>query len=312
MVTNKVVVTGAFGYTGKYITERLIANGYRVTTLTNSPLRNQQKSENLEIQPYDFVHPENMAVSMRGANVLFNTYWIRMESDNLTFTQVVQNTKKIIEAAQNAGITKIVHISVSNPSLQSRSKYYRSKAEVEELIKSRGLQYSILRPAFLFGNEDILINNIAWMLRNLPAYPIFGDGNYKVRPIHVEDLADLAVEQINLMGNNIINAGGQVTYQYREFIVAIENVISCKRPLISVPVGLGYFGSVLLGWMLKDVITTREELDALVSGKLFIDGPAVGKINLTEWLKENSPTLGKHYRSERKRRRVLTKPYREL
>lgn len=312
MEANKVVVTGAFGYSGKYIADRLIKKGYQVVTLTNSPFRNQQKSEKILIHPYDFEHPKNMELAFNGVKVLFNTYWIRMESSNITFTQVVQNTKKLIEVACNAGVTQIIHISVSNPSLQSRSKYYRSKAEVEEIIKSSGLQYTILRPAFLFGNEDILINNIAWMLRKLPAYPIFGNGTYKVRPIHVEDLADLAVEQINQNGNKIINAGGQVTYQYRDFITAIENAICINRPLIPVPIGIGYYGSVLLGLMLKDVITTREELDALVSGNLNVDGPAIGNINLNEWLKENSSTLGKHYRSERKRRQILTKPYQEL
>lgn len=312
MSTKKAVVTGAFGYSGKYITDKLLALDYEVVTLTNSPQRYKTYPSGLSVQAYNFSNPQAMAESIAGAEVFVNTYWIRMESSSISFEHAVENSKALLTAAKFARINRFIHISATNASLDSKAKYYRGKALVEEALINSGIPYSILRPAFLFGNEDVLVNNIAWMLRRLPAYPIFANGSYKVRPIHVEDLADLVIAQLNQTDNCIINAVGQKEYSYRDFIRAISDAVGCKRLLVSVPVWFGFIGSQLLGLMLNDVISTRDELSALVGGSLYASGAPIGKIHLAEWLAENGSRLGLTYRNERNRRRNLSKPYSEL
>src|SRR5512140_2782944 len=188
------VVTGAFGYSGKYLTKRLLAEGVMVRTLTNSPERANPFEGKVKAYPYNFDHPEAMIESLRGADVLYNTYWVRFNARTFQHETAVHNAEAMFAAAKAAGVKRIVHISITNPDENSRFEYFSGKARMEKALIATGIPYSILRPTILFGKEDILINNIAWTLRHLPAFGLFGDGSYRVQPIYVEDLAGLMVE----------------------------------------------------------------------------------------------------------------------
>jgi NADH dehydrogenase len=183
-----VVITGAFSYTGKYATRLLLARGYEVRTLTNHP---PAGCGSVSVSPYNFERPEELRRSLEGASVLINTYWVRFPHGGASFETAVQNSRALIKATKDAGVGRIVHVSIANPSLESRLGYYKGKAEVEQAVIGSGLSYSILRPTVIFGAEDILINNIAWFVRNFPVFGIPGDGRYGVRPIYVEDMARL-------------------------------------------------------------------------------------------------------------------------
>jgi NADH dehydrogenase len=206
----------------------------------------------------------------------------------------------------------VVHVSIANPSLDSPLEYYRGKAEVERALVESKLCYTILRPALLFGGEDILINNIAWMLRHLPVIGMFGDGQYRVRPIHVEDLAELAVREGQAEGRRVIDAVGPETFTYRELLRQIGRRIGKRRLVLSVPPKLGYLAAWVLGKMLRDVVVTREEIAGLMAGLLAVDGPATGQTRLTDWLGQHADTLGRRYASELARRRDRRRPYREV
>ena len=188
------VVTGAFGYTGKYITRRLLAAGREVRTLTGHPHRPDPFGGRVQIAPLDFRNLVGLVESLRGASVLYNSYWVRFSHGRVTFDDAVANSKILIQAAREAGIRKIVHISIANPSLDSHLPYYAGKAKVEKAIFDSGLPYAILRPIVIFGKADILINNIAWFVRHFPVFAIPGSGEYEIQPIFVEDMADLAVD----------------------------------------------------------------------------------------------------------------------
>ena len=188
-------VTGAFGYSGTYIARRLLAAGCRTITLTNSTDRANEFGGRLPAYPFNFDHPDKLVESLRGAAVLYNTYWVRFNHPTFTHADAVQNTLTLFDAAQRAGVRRIVHVSITNPSEASRLEYFRGKARLERALRESGLSYAILRPTVLFGKEDILINNIAWAIRHLPVMGVFGDGQYRVQPIHVDDLAALAVAQ---------------------------------------------------------------------------------------------------------------------
>jgi len=306
------VVTGAFGYSGKYIARRLLEAGHRVRTLTNSPRRRNPFGERIEVRPFDCWSRFRLATSLQGATVLYNTYWVRFNHADFTHAAAVENTRRLFEAAGDAGIQRVVHLSITNPSEDSELEYFRGKARLERALTQSGLSYAILRPAVLFGEEDILINNIAWALRRFPAFPVFGDGRYRLQPIYVDDLAKLAVEQGEKRDSSIINAVGPETFTYRELVETIGKIIGKRRLVVGVPPWIGYLGSAVIGRLMGDVMITREEIKGLMAGLLYVDAPPAGDTRLTHWAKEHADHLGVRYASELARRRNRTESYENL
>jgi uncharacterized protein YbjT (DUF2867 family) len=303
-------VTGAYGYTGKYIAQRLLDQGQTVRTLTNSLSRANPFGDRVQALPFDFDRPSLLAEHLRGVAVLYNTYWVRFNHRLFKQTDAVDNTLTLIEAARQAGVQRIVHVSITNPSEDSTLEYFRQKAALEKAIIGSGISYSILRPAILFGKEDILVNNIAWTLRRLPVFGIFGDGRYRLQPIYVDDLARLAVEQGSSRDNVIINAIGPETFTYRELVATIGQAIGRRRLIVSVPPWFGYIASWMMGRLVGDMIITRDEIEGLMTGKLCVDAPPAGRTSLTEWVRANADTLGRSYASELARRKDRVSAYR--
>jgi NADH dehydrogenase len=298
----RIAVTGAFGYSGRYITERLLGEGHKVITLTNSVHRQNPFGDRVRAFPFNFDSPEKLAESLKGQDALINTYWVRFNHPLFTQEQAVLNTKALFQAAKTAGIQRIVHVSIANPDINSELMYFRKKAELEQALMGLGLSYCILRPTVLFGKEDVLINNIAWSLRHLPAFGVFGDGQYKIQPIYVDDLAEAAAQKAQEKGNEIINATGPETFTYRGLIEAVRDCIGVRRPIVGVPPSFGYLGGKIVGALMRDVVITRDEIKGLMEGRLYVDGPPLGKTKLTEWMARRRDTLGKHYTSEMARR----------
>ncbi len=309
-------VTGAFGYSGRYIARRLLDAKYRVITLTNSPNRQNPFGDRVKAYPLNFESLEELTASLRGVAVLYNTYWVRFNfTDNrISFQHLVavENTLKLFEAAKRAGVRRIVHTSITNPSEQSHLEYFNGKAKLEKALISSGLSYAILRPTVLFGKEDILINNIAWMLRKFPIFGVFGEGRYRLQPIFVDDFAALAVDQGERNENAVIDAIGPETFTFYELVAKIGEIIGKKRPVISIPDWLGYFTGWVVGGIVGDVMITREEIEGLKSDLLYVNSPPAGVTKLTEWAKQNAGTLGRRYANELARRKNRNDSYERL
>ena len=180
--------------------------------------------------------------------------------------------------------------------------YFHGKAELEFALRGLGVSYCILRPTVLFGKEDVLINNIAWSLRHLPVIGVFGSGDYRLQPIYVDDLAQAAVERVNVDQDEVLEAIGPETFTYRELVGRVGATLGVKRPIFSVPPELGYWSCRLVGLFVGDVVITREEIRGLMEGRLYVDAPPLGNTKLTEWIVRHRDTLGRHYTSEMARR----------
>lgn len=306
------VVTGAFGYSGKYIAGRLLKLGYPVRTLTNSTERANPFAEKIQIYPFNFDDQDKLVESMQGATVLYNTYWVRFNHAHFQHAAAVENTLRLFQAARTAGVKRVVHVSITNPSADSPLEYFSGKAQLERALIESGLSYAILRPTVLFGKEDILINNIAWLLRKLPLFGVFGDGNYRLQPIYVDDLARLAVDQGAERENRVIDAIGPETFTYKEMVREIGSIIGCPRPIIPIPDAAGYLVGRLLGKIVGDVVITREEIAGLKAGLLHTAGPPAGETKLTEWAARHAKTLGVRYAGELARRNDRSKAYEQL
>ena len=297
------MVTGAFGYSGRYIAERLLRAGRRVRTLTGSPDRAHPFGDRVEVHPFNFDHPEQLAGSLEGARVLYNTYWVRFNHTDFRYSQAVDNTRALFAAARRAAVSRVVHVSITNPSEDSPLEYFRGKALLERALRESGLSHAILRPALFFGGEDILINNIAWALRHLPVFGVFGAGHYRLQPIHIHDFADLAVAQGVERGDRTIDAIGPETYRYRELVRELARILGVRRPIVSVPPRLGYAAGWLLGKLVGDVVITRDEVEGLMQGLLATGSEPAGRTKLSTWAREHAETLGRRYASELGRRR---------
>lgn len=297
------IVTGAFGYSGKYIAARLLAAGHRVRTLTNSAGRGDPFGGKVEAHPFNFDRPEKLVESLRGAAVLYNTYWVRFNYRGFSHAEAVRNTLTLFKAAKEAGVQRIVHVSITNPSENSKLEYFSGKAKLERSLMESGLSYAILRPTVLFGKEDILVNNIAWALRRFPVFAVFGSGEYRLQPIYVDDLAKLAVEQGSRAANVTIDAIGPETFTYRQLVKTIGRIIGCQRPVISAPPIVAYAIGALISKFQRDVMITRQEIAGLMQGLLRTNSPPAGQTRLTDWARQHADELGVGYASELARRR---------
>jgi uncharacterized protein YbjT (DUF2867 family) len=296
----KIAVTGAFSYSGKYITSRLLACGGEVITLTNHPNRPDPFAGKVKAFPLNFQNVQELVSTLRGVDVLVNTYWIRFDKDNNTQPKAVENTKILVGAAAKAGVKRIVHISITNPSADSRLPYFWGKAANEKAVIDSGMSYAILRPTVLFGKEDILINNIAWLLRRLPVFGLPGDGSYKLSPVYVDDLAELAVDAVYKKENYIWDAVGPDEFTFKEMVQLIGKTVNANRLLIPMPPRLALWAAQFMSIFVKDVMLTPEEVDGLMANLLISKESSRSRCetSLRNWLEENKVTVGSHYASE--------------
>jgi len=307
----RVAVTGAYGYSGQYMARRLLDQGHEVLTLTNSTRRSNPFGKRVKAQPFNFSNPALLEHTLRGVDVLINNYWVRFDLPPLfTHAAAVFHAKTLFEAAKRAGVARIVHISITNPDRNSDLPYFSGKAEMEDYLRSTGLSHCILRPTVLFGKEDILINNIAWCLRHLPVFGIFGDGRYRLQPIYVDDLAEAAVFKAHERTSETIDAIGPDTFRYRDMVEMIAAAISVRPRMLFLPPSVAYQMTRIVGWFVNDVVITREEIEGLMEERLYVNSRPLGTPKLTDWVHANSRRLGLNYTSEMARRLDRVSQYR--
>lgn len=292
------VVTGAFGFIGRAITQHLLERGEQVRTITTHPDKPNPFGASVEAHPYNFEHPAELQVSLQGAATLYNTYWIRFEYGGATFQQAVDNTITLFECARRAGVERIVHISVTKASLDCDLPYYRGKAQQEQALIDLGVPYAILRPTLVFGEGDILVNNMAWLLRRFPVFPIFGSGAYRLQPIYVGDLAELAIASSSGSLSITVDAAGVEAFTFEEFIRLLASRIRPGAKLVHLPPGVGIALGRAIGFGVKDVILTSTELQGLMEERLTSEQNPTGATRFSEWLGASYQTLGRSYASE--------------
>ncbi len=301
------VVTGAFSYSGAQIAERLLGSGRAVRTLTHHPDREHALRASVEARQYRFDDPAELARSLRGATTLYNTFWVRFDHGKTSFANAIESSRMLFYAAKHAGVQRIVHISITNPSLESPLPYFRGKALVEYALAQCGVPYSIVRPTWVFGGErDVLVNNIAWILRRMPAFALPGDGTYPVQPLHVDDLARICTEAGQATGDTVIDAAGPETMPFRDLVALIRGAVSAHSPILRLPPPVMLAAARALGLLVGDVVLTGDEIRGLVSGLLVSHEPPRGQIAFSQWLRQHSASVGRSYANELQRHFVIT------
>jgi len=300
----RVAVTGAFGFTGRALTERLLAAGHEVVTLTRRTGAGDPLASRVSIRPFDAASSDALTASLRGVETLFNTYWLRFPRAGATFEGAVVRSAALVAAARDAGVRRIVHVSVVNAAPDAETPYVRSKAALEAVVRASGLEWAIVRPTLTYGPNDILINNLAWALRRLPVYGIPGLGRYTVQPVHVDDVARICVEAAAGPSGAVMDAAGPETMTYRELVGRVRTAVGSRSIVLPMPGTVVLTTAKLLGLVVRDVVLTRDEIRELTSSLLTSHEPARGEIRISGWLPANAGALGRRWSSE------LTRNYR--
>jgi uncharacterized protein YbjT (DUF2867 family) len=294
------VVTGAFSFTGRHIAELLLERGRSVRTLTRRPPDpSHPLAVRVEWAPFQF--DDSLLESVRGADTLYNTYWVRFERADVTFAGAVANIRRLLEAASAAGVRRVVHVSVANPDVSSPFPYYRGKAQAEALVRDSGLSHAIVRPTLVFGPQDILVNNVAWGVRHVPLFLVPGSGRYEVQPVSVYDVARIAVEAGAGDDDIVLDAAGEQRWTYEEFVRLIRAAVRGRARIARAPFWAALATARVAGLLLRDVVVTGDELESLRAGLLVSHEPPLGRDRFDEWIAEHGTLLGRTYVSELRR-----------
>jgi NADH dehydrogenase len=291
------VVTGAFGYSGAAIARELLASGHQVRTLTGHPGRAPAGTE-VDVRPMNFADPDGLTRDLAGAHTLYCTYWVRFPHGNSTHEAAVANLRTLFEAAARAGVQRVIHTSITHADPASPYPYFRGKGEAERFLADSGVSYAVARPAIFFGGNGVLLNNIAWLLRHLPVFAIGGRGDYRIRPIHVDDMAKLCVSLGGRTDNVTVDAVGPESVTFKEMVLAIKAATGSHTAVVPAPGRLIPPVSRVLGLALRDVLLTAEEYHAMAEGLADSDAPATGETVLTDWIAKHGAGLGRAYANE--------------
>ena len=292
------VVTGAYGFTGRFIARRLMAQDRPLKTLTNHPKRPGTEDITAEVAPLQFADRDALVESLRGADVLYNTYWVRFNRGRTRFGDAVANTRILMGAARDAGVRRVVHISVSNPSVDSHLDYYAGKARAEQAVRDSGLSWAIVRPTLIFGQGDILINNIAWLLRRLPIFGIPGRGDYGLQPVAGEDVAEIATWAAEQVDNLTVDAAGPDTVYYSEMVESIAIAVGKHPRFVYLSPRNAMRAVRILNRFVNDIMLNEPELQGLMEELLVSHERPRGTRRLDNWLLTNAEAIGRTYASE--------------
>ena len=298
MARARVAVTGSFGFTGRALTERLLAAGHEVVTLSRRSGAGDPLAGRITVRPLDLERGDELRASLDGVETLFNTYWLRFPRGSSTFERAVARSAALLAAARGAGVRRVVHVSVVNAAADAETPYVRAKAALEAVVRSSGLEWAIVRPTLTYGMGDILINNLAWALRRLPVYGLPGLGRYTVQPVHVDDVARICVEAATGPSGVTADAAGPETMQYRELVDRVRTAIGSRSIVVPMPHAAVLAAAKVLGLLVHDVVLTRDEIRELTSSLLTSHEPARGEIRISDWVPKNADALGRRWSSE--------------
>jgi len=298
-MTQTDLVTGAFSYSGCHIARQLLDSGRSVRTLTFHPDREHPLHADVEALAYRFDDPVALARSIRGVSTLYNTYWVRFDRGQTTFANALENSRMLFFAAKRAGVQRVVHVSITNPSIDSPLPYFRGKALVESALAQTGLPYSVVRPTWLFGGQrDVLVNNIAWILRHAPVFAIPGAGRYPVQPVHVDDLARICIQAAESEDDLVLDAAGPEQMPFADLVALVRAATDSHGPVIPLPPVVMTAAARVLGLLLGDVVLTPDEITGLMDGLLVSHDPPRGEIAFSHWLDQHALSVGSSYANE--------------
>jgi NADH dehydrogenase len=243
MALGLVTVFGGSGFLGRYLVQRLAADGARVRVAVRDPEAAafcKPMGDVGQVVPVqaNLRHPASVERAVAGADAVVISVGVLYESGPQSFAAVhVNGPARVAQAAAAAGVRRLLHVSAIGADPESPSKYGRSKAAGEVRVRDAFPGASIVRPSIVFGPEDDFFNRFANMARYAPVLPLLGGGATRFQPVYVGDVAQaMAVMlQDDRWAGETAELGGPRVYSFRQLMQLICEVTGRRRWLVPVP-----------------------------------------------------------------------------
>ena len=299
-------VTGAWSFSGRHVAHRLLANGWTLRSISNRSPHPDDDPYHGQVRRIEYTHDiDRLATELRTCRVLVSNLWTRHDKPPighkgpwLSHLQAVDQSAVLIMAAAQAGVERLVWTSITNPGQDPDLSYFAGKAVVEQLVRRSGLSYAILRPACFFGGGGILIDNVAWAAQRLPFVPIPDGPPYRIRPIHVEDYADLVVEATASSDDYTIDAVGPDRPEFGELIREVAEAAGSHAKALRLPIKACRLSYAVAGRILGETVLSDDELTGLSRNRLDSKAESTGSTSLLDWIRTTDEKLGRRFRRE--------------
>ncbi len=278
----KVFVTGGTGFVGSHVISRLIEKGVHVRAL----VRDKTPHKDAEAVRGDILRPETFRDALKDADAVINLVGIIREfpEKGITFENMHYTAaKNITDAAKEAGVTRLIHMSANGTRKNAVSGYHKTKYMAEEYIKNSGLDFTIFRPSLIYGKGDSFISMLAGYMKKAPTFTYFGDGSYPMQPVSVYEVADAFTEALfrdAAIGRTYHLCGNRV-YTYKELLREISKAMNRDMILLPVPEGLISLAISLFGGFSFFPIT-RDQFIMLKEGNTCTETFAFSELGIEQ------------------------------
>jgi uncharacterized protein YbjT (DUF2867 family) len=237
-----ILVTGATGFVGGHLIERLRKDSLSVRALVRMPDKAQTlKGRGVETAVGDIADAASLEAAMEGCDKVIHLVGIIQEAPGVTFQGVhVDGTLNILDVAKKAGARHFIFQSALGTRPNAKSQYHRTKWEAEELVRASGIPFTILRSSLIYGPGDLFTIRLAETIRLSPVLPVIGTGQSKIQPIFIDDVVECLrkISTSDSYLNEMYDIGGPEQLTYEEVTKAIAAALGIKRPTVHVPLFL--------------------------------------------------------------------------
>lgn len=276
----KVAVTGATGFVGASVVNELLRRRHEIRVLARAPEAARSRFNHpVDVSPAEILDSSSLDRAFAGCEAVIHLVGIIVEDEGRTFDEIHrQGTENVLAAAQKAAVRKYVHMSAMGASLASPSEYGRTKAMAEEAVRRCRLDWTIFRPSVIFGPGDGFVTLLARIIRRSPlAIPVIGNGQTKLMPVSVRDVARLFADALEKSeaSRGSFEAGGPDVLTLNEITREIAAALGKPgKPLIHLPL---WYGSLLATAMkvLPHPPLTHDQLSSLAVDNVGDTGPTL-------------------------------------
>jgi uncharacterized protein YbjT (DUF2867 family) len=274
----KVYLTGATGFVGKHMLERLLAEGHAVRAAVRDPQKaSLAKRAKIEFVAGDIVEGTGLDQGMQGCDAVIHLVGIIVEKGTNTFERVHHlGTRNVVEAAKRTGIKRFVHMSALGVRANGVAPYQTTKWKGEEEVRQSGITFCILRPSLIFGEGDGFVTQMMATMRSAPLLrPVPGDGTPKFRPIAVEDVTTCFERALTYEAatNQTVELGGADELTLNEVLEEIARCAGVRKPAVHIPMPVMMAGATVALKLLKNPPVTVDQLRMLREGSTCDIGP---------------------------------------
>lgn len=234
-----ILVTGGTGFVGSHLVRRMRQQNLPVRVLVRNPEKAADlKALGAELAPGDISDTASLEKAAAGVERIVHLVGIIQESPRATFAKIhVEGTRNLLQAAKVADVRHFLYQSALGTRPGAKSEYHKTKWQAEELVRERGIPFTILRPSLIYGSGDQFTLRLAHMIARSPVLPVIGSGTSKIQPIYIDDVVNCIIKAVtgDSFLNEIYEIGGPEQLTYEEVTKAIAHAMGIHRPVVKMP-----------------------------------------------------------------------------